>query len=152
MTEANRPNSDIISALAGGEIEAGEAAAVQAAIDADNDLSDDYQSLLATAELLATAPAARAPRNYASALPPVEIRSRWTRFTPTLLASAAVALIAFALVDLQGSQVGAPDRARAESRTAISAAAPALAESPLAKVQAVEIEPAVVTESRVEAA
>ena len=68
MNQAHRPDSDLISALAGGEIEAGEAAAVRAALDADDDLRDDYEALLATTDLLAGAPAIRAPRNYAAAL------------------------------------------------------------------------------------
>ena len=174
MTHTDRPSSDLLSALAGGEIEAGEAVAVRAAVDTDDALRTDYESLLATADLLADAPAVRAPRNYAAALPPVEIVPWWSRWTPTLLATAAVALIAFALVDLQGSRAGDPDRARAAvPRIEMAAAAPVAqvqaaearaevliepgiastvtAPAPVAEIQAVEAAVEVVVESEAEA-
>ncbi len=126
MTEDHRPNTEQISALAGGELDAAEAAPVRSAIDTDEELRAEYKSLLATASLLATTPAARAPRNYSTSLPPESIAPWWMRWSPTLLATAAVALIAFALIDLQGPRLGRADRSSvvAEIEIALAVASP----------------------------
>jgi hypothetical protein len=109
MTEDHRPDTEQISALAGGELDAAGAAAVRSAIDTDEELRTEYESLLATASLLATTPTARAPRNYSASLRPVSIAPWWMRWSPTLLATAAVTLIAFALIDLQGPRLARAD-------------------------------------------
>jgi hypothetical protein len=109
MTEDHRPDTEQISALAGGELDAAGAAAVRSAIDTDEELRTEYESLLATASLLATTPTARAPRNYSASLRPVSIAPWWMRWSPTLLATAAVTLIAFALIDLQGLRLARAD-------------------------------------------
>lgn len=109
MTEDHRPDTEQISALAGGELDAAGAAAVRSAIDTDEELRTEYESLLATASLLATTPTTRAPRNYSASLRPVSIAPWWLRWSPTLLATAAVTLIAFALIDLQGPRLARAD-------------------------------------------
>ena len=109
MTEDHRHDTEQISALAGGELDAAGAAAVRSAIDTDEELRTEYESLLATASLLATTPTTRAPRNYSASLRPVSIAPWWLRWSPTLLATAAVTLIAFALIDLQGPRLARAD-------------------------------------------
>jgi anti-sigma factor RsiW len=73
MTEGHRPDTEQISALAGGELNTAEAAAVRSAIDTDEELRAEYKSLLATASLLSTTPTARVPQNYSALLPPTNI-------------------------------------------------------------------------------
>ena len=124
MTASDRPDTEQISALAGGELGAVEAAAVQAAIDTDADLRADYRSLVAAADLLAATPKLRPPRDYVGSLPPVTIAPRWMRWTPTLLATAALALIAFALIDLQLSRSGPTDVTAAIVEAQIEMSAP----------------------------
>ena len=123
MTRAHRPDSEQISALAGGELDAKDAAEIRGAIDADEGLQADYDSLVAITDLLATTPALLPPRDYTASLPPVTVAPRWMRWTPTLLATAAVALLAFALVDLQGSRLGQTGRSASIVETQIEMAA-----------------------------
>ncbi len=126
MTEGHRPDTEKISALASGELDATETAAIRGTIDADAELRADYESLLATASLVSTTPTARAPRNYSTSLPPVSIAPWWMRWSPTLLATAAVALIAFALIDLQGPRLARADRSSVvtELEIALAVASP----------------------------